>query len=81
MAKNTSIQLGDYFDNFINQQLSSGKFSSSSEVARAALILFEEKTQKVELVNELKIGEQSGFVQNFDRNKFLKTIHQTHVSK
>lgn len=78
MAKNTSIQLGDYF---INQQVSSGKFSSASEVLRAALILFEEKTQKVELINELKKGEQSGFVQNFDRDKFLKSIHHKHVSK
>jgi len=82
MAKNTSILLGDYFDNFINQQVSSGKFSSASEVVRAALRLFEEEeTKKVELVNELKKGEKSGFVQNFDRDKFLKTIHQKHVSK
>jgi antitoxin ParD1/3/4 len=82
MAKNTSILLGDYFDNFINQQVSSGKFSSASEVVRAALRLFEEEeTKKVELVNELKKGEKSGFVQNFDRDKFLKNIHQKHVSK
>jgi antitoxin ParD1/3/4 len=33
------------------------------------------------LVNEIEKGEQSGFVKNFDRDKFLKTIHQTHVSK
>ena len=40
MAKNTSILLGDYFDNFINQQLKTGKFSSASEVVRAALRMF-----------------------------------------
>lgn len=82
MAKNTSILFGDYFDNFISQQVKKGKFSSASEVVRAALRMFEEEeAKKVALVNELKKGEQSGFVKNFDRDKFLETIHQKHVSK
>ena len=77
MAKNTSILLGDYFDNFISQQIKSGKFSSASEVVRAALRMFEyEESKKSELVNELKKGEKSGFVENFDRKEFLKTLHQ-----
>ena len=33
-TKNTSILLGDYFDNFINYQIKSGKYSSASEVVR-----------------------------------------------
>jgi antitoxin ParD1/3/4 len=51
MAKNTSIQLGDYFDKFINSQVHSGRYSSASEVIRAALRLFEkeENKQKKEL--------------------------------
>jgi antitoxin ParD1/3/4 len=82
MAKNTSILLGDYFDNFISQQVNSGKFSSASEVVRAALRLFEEEeAKKAELIGELKKGEKSGFVKNFDRDNFLKTIHQKYVSK
>jgi antitoxin ParD1/3/4 len=40
MAKNTSILLGDYFDDFINQQLKSGRFSSASEVVRTELRMF-----------------------------------------
>ncbi len=79
MAKNTSILFGDYFDNFISQQVKKGKFSSASEAVRAALRMFEEEeAKKVALVNELKKGEQSGFVKNFDRDKFLETIHQKH---
>lgn len=82
MAKNTSILLGDYFDNFISQQVKTGKFSSASEVVRAALRMFEEEeAKKVAPVNELKKGEQSGFVKNFDRDKFLETIHQKHGVK
>ncbi|MCB0511809.1 MAG: type II toxin-antitoxin system ParD family antitoxin [Bacteroidetes bacterium] len=46
MAKNTSILLGDYFDNFINKQVQSGKFSSASEVVRAALRMFEYEESK-----------------------------------
>lgn len=79
MAKNTSILLGDYFDSFINKQVKSGKFTSASEVIRAALRLFEyEETKKAELVKELKKGEKSGFVKNFNRDSFLKTLHQKH---
>ncbi|MCQ4142535.1 type II toxin-antitoxin system ParD family antitoxin [Chryseobacterium sp. EO14] len=82
MAKNTSILLGDYFDNFISQQVKSGKFSSASEVVRAALRMFEyEESKKSELINELKKGEKSGFVENFDRKEFLKNIHQKYSAE
>lgn len=82
MAKNTSILLGDHFDEFINNQVQSGKFSSASEVVRAALRMFEhEETKKAVLVNELKKGEKSGFVKNLNRDSLLKTIHKKHVSK
>lgn len=81
MAKNTSILLGDYFDKFINEQIKTGKFSSASEVVRAALRMFEyEETKKSELIKELKKGEKSGFVKNFDRDKFLESIHQKYAS-
>lgn len=79
MAKNTSILLGDYFDNFINQQVKSGKYSSASEVVRAALRMFEfEEIKRVELVNELKKGEKSGFEEKFNREAFLKKLHKKH---
>lgn len=81
MAKNTSILLGDYFDSFISQQVKSGKFSSASEVVRAALRMFEyEETKKAELINELKKGEKSGFVEKFNRESFLKSLHKKHVA-
>lgn len=80
MAKNTSILLGEYFDNFIKQQIQTGKFSSASEVIRAALRLFEfEETKKAELVKELKKGEKSGFVEDFDGDALLQTLHQKHI--
>lgn len=82
MAKNTSILLGEYFDNFINSQIKTGKYSSASEVVRAALRIFEyEESKKTELINELKKGEKSGFVENFDRKEILKSLHQKHLTE
>ncbi|MGN7812793.1 MULTISPECIES: type II toxin-antitoxin system ParD family antitoxin [Flavobacterium] len=75
MPKNTSILLGDYFDNFINSQVKTGRFSSASEVIRAALRMFEEEeSKKSELIKELKKGEKSGFVKDFDRASFLNNL-------
>lgn len=82
MAKNTSILLGDHFENFITQQVKSGKFSPASEVVRAALRMFEyEENKKNVLIKELKKGEKSGFVKDFNRETFLKTIHENHITK
>jgi len=76
MAKNTSILLGDYFDKFINNQVHSGRFSSASEVIRAALRMFEkEENKKKELIHDLKVGEKSGFNEDFDKNEFIKSLH------
>ncbi len=82
MAKNTSILLGDYFDKFINGQLKTGKFSSASEVIRAALRLFEqEETKKTALVKELIKGEKSGFVKDFNRDSFLSKLKEKHIKE
>lgn len=76
MARNTSILLGDYFENFINEQIASGKYSSVSEVVRTALRLFEENENKTKsLINELKKGEKSEKVRDFDRNKNLELLN------
>lgn len=77
MAKNTSILLGDYFDNFINSQVKTGRFSSASEVVRAALRMFEqEETKKEEIIKELKKGEKSGFIKDFNRDSFMNSLHE-----
>jgi antitoxin ParD1/3/4 len=76
MARNTSILLGEYFENFIKEQIASGKYTSVSEVVRTALRAFEqEETKTKALVNELKIGEKSGKIINFDRKKNLDQLH------
>ncbi len=58
-----------------------GRFSSASEVVRAALRLFEqEEKQKMELIKELRKGENSGFLKNSDRKKFVKELHNKHLT-
>ena len=68
MAKNTSITLGDHFDGFITGQVKSGRFSSASEVIRAALRLLENTETKLETLRHmLAEGEQSGIADyNYD---------------
>jgi antitoxin ParD1/3/4 len=78
MARNTSIVLGDYFDNFINEQIATGKYSSVSEVIRTALRVFEQEEIKTKsLINALKIGEKSTKIKDFDRNKNLDMLKAT----
>jgi antitoxin ParD1/3/4 len=82
MAKNTSILLGDYFENFINGMVQTGKFSSASEVVRTALRLFEqEEAKKLELIIELEKGEKSGIAKDFNRDAFLKKLKAKHLKK
>ncbi len=61
MAKNTSVTLGEHFDQFINQQLNTGRYGSASEVVRAGLrVLEDQETKILNLRNMLVEGENSG---------------------
>ncbi|MBK8549580.1 MAG: type II toxin-antitoxin system ParD family antitoxin [Ignavibacteria bacterium] len=76
MARNTSILLGEYFENFIREQITSGKYNSVSEVVRTALRVFEQEEIKANsLIKELKLGEKSAKIRNFDHKKNLKQLH------
>lgn len=80
MAKNTSILLGDYFNDFIGKQIKTGRFNTASEVIRAALRLFEqEENKKKALINALKNGEQSGFIEEFDKDMFLNNLRKKYL--
>ena len=82
MAKNTSILLGEYFENFVNEKVSSGKFASVSEVIRTALRLLEDEENRYNaLIKELEIGAKSGFVKDFDPVENLKNLHAKHLKK
>jgi antitoxin ParD1/3/4 len=75
MARNTSILLGEHFETFILKEVSSGRYSSASEVVRAALRLLEaQESQKSQLNKALAAGEKSGFAKSFDPKLHLKKL-------
>ena len=80
MAKNTSILLGEHFEKFISQEVSSGKYSSASEVVRTALrILESEEERKSALIKALVRGEKSKRVENFDPKVHLANLHKKYL--
>ena len=47
MSKNTSISLGNYFDEFVQSRIDEGRFKNVSEVIRAGLRLLEEEEARI----------------------------------
>lgn len=81
MARNTSMSLGDHFAGFIDTQVQSGRYGSASDVVRAGLRLLEEHEAKVRALQDALIaGEQSGEPRAFDRDEFLKRMHDKHTT-
>ena len=72
MAKNTSFSIGDHFGEFVATQVEQGRYSSASDVVRAALRLLEEQeAQLAGLRAALIEGEQSGPALPFDIDAFV----------
>jgi antitoxin ParD1/3/4 len=82
MAKNTSISLGEHFAEFIESQISSGRFGSASEVVRAGLRLLEEHDQRLSALREALVeGEASGPARPFDAAAFTKRMRGKQTTK
>ena len=73
--KNTSISLGDYFDQFVSSQVSGGRYKNVSEVIRAGLRLLEDEESKaINLRNAVSKGLESPRVENFNFDENLKVL-------
>lgn len=75
MSKNTSISLGNYFDEFIQTQISTGRYKNVSEIIRAGLRLLEDEENKVvALRSAIQKGLNSQRVENFDFDEHLAKL-------
>ena len=82
MGKNTSVALGNHFEDFVSSTVNTGRYNSASEVIRAALRLLEEQEEKKNILTRALIeGEESGIVENFDPQILLEELHSKHKIK
>lgn len=70
--KNTSVSLGDYFDEFVQTQIASGRYKNVSEVIRAGLRLLEDEETKTNLLRKaIQTGIDSGIADDFEPGQLL----------
>lgn len=75
MGRNTSISLGNHFEDFIESAISKGRFNNASEVVRAGLRLLEEEENRIMVLrNAIQEGIESGRATDFDPEKHLQTL-------
>ena len=73
--KNTSVSLGNYFDQFVSSQISIGRYKNVSEVIRAGLRLLEDEDSKVVALRKaIQEGIDSGIAHNFNPDKHLQEL-------
>ncbi len=75
MSLNTSISLGNYFNSFVQDSISAGRYKNVSEVIRAGLRLLEEEESKIiALRNAVQKGIESGIAQDFNPEKHIEEL-------
>ena len=80
MARNTSVTLGQHFDEFVSEKIIQGRFQTVSEVVRAGLRKLEEDESKLQALQEkLRSGENSAIIEDFDGSQLLADLHKKHV--
>ena len=82
MPKETTLRLESYFLAFIEDQIAKGRFSSPTAAVQAGLRLLEEHESRAEALRAaLQEGEESGWIEDFDLDKFLAEMHEGAASK
>lgn len=75
MNRNTSISLGNYFDDFIQSTISAGRYKNTSEVVRAGLRLLEEEENRIiALRTAIHEGMESGIAYDFNPESLLENL-------
>lgn len=80
MGRNTSVSLGNYFEDFVDKRISEGRYKNASEVIRAGLRLLEEEENKIQILkNAIKEGLDSGISENFNPIKHLQGLKAKNI--
>ncbi|MGB5539614.1 MAG: type II toxin-antitoxin system ParD family antitoxin, partial [Gammaproteobacteria bacterium] len=80
MPRNTSVTLGDHFDQFVAEILEQGRFQSVSEIVRAGLRKLEADEAKIQVLRaRLQAGEDSPVVEGFNGEQFIDSLHKKHA--
>lgn len=75
MGRNTSVSLGTYFEDFVEDRITVGRYKNASEVIRAGLrLLEEEEIRHQSLKNAIQEGIDSGIAIDFDSKKHMETL-------
>ncbi|REC62059.1 type II toxin-antitoxin system ParD family antitoxin [Chryseobacterium pennae] len=75
MGRNTSVSLGDYFEDFVDHKISEGRYKNVSEVIRAGLRLLEEEEIKLQLLkNAIEEGVESSILKDFNHEMYLELL-------
>lgn len=75
MRRNTSVALGNYFEDFVESRISEGRYKNASEVIRAGLRLLEEEENRIiALRSAIKEGLASSIAKDCNPKKHLETL-------
>ena len=75
MGRNSSISLGNHFEDFVGDKISNGRYNNASEVIRAGLRLLEEEENKIVILKKaIDEGLESGLAENFNPKNLLKKL-------
>ena len=78
MSNNTSVSLGDYFEEFVDNQIAEGRFKNASEVIRAGLRHLEEEENKLSALRKaVHDGIGSGLAAEFKPANHLANLKAT----
>lgn len=76
MPRTVTVTLGSHFEEFIRANIAGGRYNNVSEVIRAGLRRLEEDESRLAAIRvALKEGEESGIVENFDPDVFLRELN------
>lgn len=75
MGRNTSVSLGNHFENFVDKKVAVGRFKNASEVIRAGLRLLEDEENKLAILKKaIDEGYKSGMNKTFKPQKNLQQL-------